>query len=59
MRKFYYTFEAGAVDNWDYCPKCGEELIEVYAGDFYGHMMCGTDDCDGMYDDFMLSWEDE
>ena len=47
MRKFYYVFEAIELDEWKYCPKCGAEILEVYPGDFVGHITCfGDDDCD-------------
>ena len=48
VRKYFYTFEAGEVDKWKYCPKCGAEILEVYPGDYFGHITCfGEEDtCD-------------
>lgn len=38
--EFRYTFEASTVDKWKHCPSCGEELIEIYTGDYHGHLSC-------------------
>lgn len=51
MRKFYYVFDANEVDKWAFCPVCGDEIIEVYAGDNCGHIVCcGACDCDINFD---------
>lgn len=46
--KYKFAFDGADVSTWDYCPKCGAEILEVYPGDFYGHIMCfgGEDSCD-------------
>lgn len=47
-RKFIYTFEERDVGRWEYCPLCGSELLEVYPGDYFGHLTCGSEEgyCD-------------
>ena len=57
-RKFYYTFEADEVDSWKYCPVCGEEFLEVYPGDYFGHITCMNDPFDEPIE-FKITWEDE
>lgn len=57
-RKFFYVFEAGEVESWKYCPVCGEELLEIYPGDYFGHITCMGDYCvEGI--DFKIKWEDD
>lgn len=57
-RKAQYTFDAGDVRQWRYCPKCGAEILEVYAGDWRGYLTCagGEDTCDI---DFGVKYEEE
>ncbi|MEK5323322.1 hypothetical protein [Aeribacillus sp. FSL M8-0254] len=46
-RKYYYVFEADSVNAWSFCPICGDEILEVYTGDFHGHITCfGAGDCE-------------
>ncbi len=56
MRKFFYVFNEADVSKWKYCPLCGSPIIEVYPGDFCGHITCaGDDDCEI---DFEIELED-
>lgn len=56
MRKFYYVFDANEVDKWSFCPVCGEEILDVFAGDYRGHIEClGGGDCDI---DFGIKYKD-
>lgn len=41
-------FTLDEVLDWKYCPLCGSEIFEVYAGDFAGHATCENDECDGI-----------
>ena len=58
-RKYYYTFKADEVDAWNYCPKCGGEILGIYPGDYYGHVECEDDsDPNGEPIEFKITWED-
>lgn len=39
-------FNIDDVLDFKYCPVCGNELLEVYLGDYAGHANCDSDDCD-------------
>lgn len=43
-----YVFDGNDVDKWKYCPKCGSEILEIYPGDYFGHITCFKDNesCD-------------
>lgn len=43
-----YVFDNGDVDRWKHCPMCGSEILEVYPGDYFGHITCfkEEDTCD-------------
>lgn len=43
MPKWKFAFDAGDVSKWKYCPLCGSEILEVYPGDYYGHITCFAD----------------
>lgn len=47
-RTYHFTFDGSDVSNWRYCPKCGAEILEIYPGDYFGHITCFGDDdtCD-------------
>ena len=32
-----------SVNGWRYCPLCGEEILEVYTGDYHGMISCMGD----------------
>lgn len=46
--KWKFVFDAGDVTQWKYCPLCGSEILEVYPGDYFGHISCfrKDDTCD-------------
>lgn len=48
MNDIKIVFNGRDVQPWKYCPMCGNEILEVYPGDFFGHITCFKDDdtCD-------------
>lgn len=41
MLEYLAAFNIGKMLNeWKYCPICGNEILEVYPGDFVGHITC-------------------
>lgn len=38
--KYHFVFEAKSVMDFKYCPYCGEEIMQVYPGDFRGFVQC-------------------
>ena len=46
--RFKYVFSPDHVDAFEYCPRCGSEIIEVYPGDFDGHTTCMNEECEGL-----------
>src|SRR5699024_10275157 len=56
-RKYFCTFDAGEVDSWKYCPRCGEEILEIYPGDYFGHIACINDKHDEDIE-FKIEWEE-
>ena len=38
--KLKYVFDPEGVDNFQYCPFCGGDVMEVYAGDHLGAVRC-------------------
>ena len=44
--KYLANISVGDLFDWKYCPVCGNELFEVYVGDFTAHTVCENEDCD-------------
>lgn len=38
--KFHFVFEAKSIMNFKYCPYCGNEIMQVYPGDYAGFVQC-------------------
>jgi hypothetical protein len=47
-----YLFDENVVRNFRYCPFCRGEILEVYDGDYSGHITCI--DCDEELDFLIL-----
>lgn len=43
----HYVFRADSINKMKYCPFCGEEIMQVYDGDYIGQVEClNCDECE-------------
>jgi hypothetical protein len=57
-REFYYVFHDDEVRNWKYCPICGNEILEVYPGDYFGYISCMGEHGADETIDFTVTYKD-
>lgn len=55
LPKYKFVFNASDVNKWKFCPLCGSEILEIYPGDYFGHISCfkGENTCDIDFDVFI------
>ena len=46
----HYVFKEGQISGFKFCPMCGAEILEVYPGDYMGHITCLNEECEADLD---------